>query len=286
MLEKEPSRTALAAAGHRAAHQVLEKGRIFADPLALKILGDEGEAAIRRSSDNPATRGMRFFIAARTKVAETALAEGVETRGVRQLVVLGAGLDTFAYRNPFEGRLRVFEVDHPATQAWKRRRLGEAGIGLPETLAFTPVDFERDSLLEALRAKGFDPAERSFFTWLGVVPYLTEAAIAATLRTIGGLAGGAEVVFDYSDPVATLSPAARAAHQERAARVAALGEPFLSYFEPAELHAQLATLGFARIEDIGPRGLLKRFVGPLPAALARRNRGGHVIFAATAQTPA
>ena len=125
------------------------------------------------------------------------------------------------------------KIDHPATQAWKRRRLGEAGIAVPEGLAFVPVDFERDRLMEKLAPAGLDPESRTFFMWLGVVPYLVEETVFSTLATIGSLSGGAEVTFDYADPPATLSEMQLAAHLERAARVAALGEPWLSYFEPA-----------------------------------------------------
>jgi len=124
----QPSRTALSAAAHRATHQVVEGGRIFADPLALRILGPDAEAIVAQMAAQPQRRGMRLFIAARTRFAEDALAEAA-ARGVRQLVVLGAGLDTFAYRNPFEAAgLKVFEVDHAATQAWKRHRLADAGM--------------------------------------------------------------------------------------------------------------------------------------------------------------
>src|SRR5208283_4755726 len=112
----------LAAAAHRAAHQVLEQGRIFADPLALRILGKDAETVAREAEKQPSARRMRIFIAARARFAEDALAAAVE-RGVRQLVVLGAGLDTYAYRSPLRDRLRIFEVDHPATQAWKRQCL-------------------------------------------------------------------------------------------------------------------------------------------------------------------
>ena len=137
MQKGKPSRTAWAAAAHRAAHQVLEDGRIFADPLALRIMGDAADAAVRDAEDNPSRRGMRIFIAIRTRFAEDALTAAVE-KGVRQLVVLGAGLDTFAYRSPFGDRLRIFEVDHPATQAWKRECLAEAAIPIPHWLTFAP----------------------------------------------------------------------------------------------------------------------------------------------------
>jgi methyltransferase (TIGR00027 family) len=167
----QPSLTARGAAGHRAAHQLLEDGRIFRDPLAVRILGGDPDEIAREAEAAPSRRPMRLFIAVRTRFAEDALAAAAE-RGARQLVVLGAGLDTFAHRNPHEGAgLRVFEVDHPATQAWKRARLAEAGLAAPPSLTFAPVDFERQTLADGLAAAGFDPAAPSFFTWLGVVPY-------------------------------------------------------------------------------------------------------------------
>src|SRR5262245_31635938 len=240
MLEQQPSRTAFAAAAYRAAHQVLDEARIFRDPLALRILGETPES-IRNMAEAARPRsGMRFFIASRSTFAEAALKSGLEERGVEQLVVLGAGLDTFAYRSPLASRLRIFEVDHPATQAWKQRRLSETGIAIPPQLIFAPVDFERDVLMESLEAAGLDPMKRAFFMWLGVVPYLSREAVTATLKAAGDLPGGAEIVFDYSDPPETLSLEMRTLHAYRAARVAAIGEPFLSYFEPADLHALLA----------------------------------------------
>ncbi|HEY4923259.1 MAG TPA: class I SAM-dependent methyltransferase, partial [Roseiarcus sp.] len=183
MQSGQASRTALGAAGHRAAHQVLEQGRIFADPLALRILGADADEAIGEAEREPRRRGLRLFIAVRTRFAEDALAAAI-VRGARQLVVLGAGLDTYAYRADPGAALRVFEVDHPATQAWKRERLASAGIAIPPTLTFAPVDFERESLATGLAAAGLDPARRSFFTWLGVTPYLTEQAIFTTLGYI------------------------------------------------------------------------------------------------------
>jgi methyltransferase (TIGR00027 family) len=289
MLEQEPSRTAFAAAAYRAAHQVVDQGRIFEDPFALPILGLTAEAILTQAQAQQAQGGMRFFIASRARFAETALQRGVEERGVEQLVVLGAGLDTFAYRNPLGDRLRIFEVDFPATQLWKKRRLKDAGIAIPETLAFAPVDFERDSLLGGLEAAGFSGGKRTFFMWLGVVPYLTLAAVRATLTSIGGLKGGAEVVFDYSDPPSSLSPEMRALQAERAARVAAIGEPFLTYFEPPTLHALLSGVGLEVVEDLGPRAIIERFAGAAAlATIAMRGRtlpeqGGHLILAATAR---
>jgi len=216
MQSGEPSRTALAAARHRAAHQLLEQGRIFTDPLALRILGENADSIVREAEQNPSSIRMRVFIAARTRFAEDSLAAAVE-RGVRQLVVLGAGLDTYAYRGEMRERVRIFEVDHPATQAWKRRRLAEAAIPLPSRFTFVPVDFERETLPGGLEAAGFDPAQQTFFTWLGVVPYLAVEAVWSTLSFIASLSQGAHVVFDYSDPPDTLTPEMRAFHDRRRA---------------------------------------------------------------------
>jgi methyltransferase (TIGR00027 family) len=271
----QPSRTAQRAAAHRAVHQLIEHGRIFHDPLAVRILGEDPGALKAEALANPAQRGMRLFIAARTRFAETAVAAGAR-RGVRQLVVLGAGLDTFACRNPHPD-LRVFEVDHPATQAWKRQRLAQAAITAPESLTFAPVDFERIGLAEGLQDAGFDAARPAIFTWMGVVPYLTELAIFATLGFIAGLAAGTEVVFTYSDPPQSMPASAAAAHRRRAARVAALGEPWLSFFTPRSLHQRLRGLGFGEIEDLGPTEVSIVYFGA-PAGSPDR-KGGHLIRA-------
>jgi len=272
----KPSQTALAAAFHRAAHQVLEQGRIFSDPLAIRILGTDARDVARRAEEKPSGRRMRLFIAVRTRFAEDALAVAFE-HGVRQAVALGAGLDTYAYRNPFGERLRVFEVDHPATQAWKQQLLRDAAIPMPNWLTFVPVDFGHETPAERLAPAGFDPRQKTFFTWLGVVPYLKEEAVWATLAFIAGLPGGAQVVFDYSDPPASLAPEGRARHQARARRVAALGEAWITYCEAEALHTKLRALGFGEIEDLGPAEIFARYFpgrsGSVPG------KGGHLIRA-------
>jgi len=297
----EPSRTARAAAFHRAAHQVLEGGRIFADPLALRILGEDAEAVAQEAEKHPSGRRMRIFIAVRTRFAEDALAAAVE-RGVRQLVVLGAGLDTYAYRGAVRERLRIFEVDHPATQAWKRQRLADAGIAVPAWLTFAPVNFEpgkpgtdgcvRDGaadqgrtrlspvlpLSEGLAAAGFDCEQQTFFTWLGVVPYLTEEAVWSTLGFITSLPGGAHVVFDYGDPPDSLSPEMRVFHDRGAARVAELGEAWRTWFEPDQLRARLMGLGFTEVVDLGPPQFAARYFPHRAASVS--DRGGHIVHAA------
>jgi len=277
MQPDKPSRTALEAAAHRAVHQVLEGGCVFSDPLALRILGQDPKTVRLNAEEDPYSRRMRLYVAARTRFAEDALAAAVE-RGVRQVVVLGAGLDTYAYRRPFGDRLRIFEVDHPTTQAWKRYRLARASIPLPGRLSFAPVDFERETLSEGLRAAGFNSAQQTFFTWLGVVPYLTEEAIWSTLGFIAGLPNGAHVVFDYSDPPDSLSSEARAAHYRRAAHLQAVGETLVSHFDPGELRAKLLALGFSKVQDLGPPQIVARY---FPNSLTSPpEKGGHILRAA------
>ncbi|XVU26181.1 class I SAM-dependent methyltransferase [Actinoplanes sp. CA-054009] len=262
----EPSRTAMSAARYRAAHQIIEQGKIFKDDLAVRLLGLPEEELL---ADAP-RRAMRVFIAARHRFAEDALAAAVG-RGVRHLVVLGAGLDTFAYRNPY-AELRVTEVDHPDTQAWKRERLAAAGIAIPSSATHLGLDFERESLGERLALDG--PA---FFLWLGVVPYLTRESCLETLRFIAEREGN-EVVFDYAQSPATMPPERREQLEARASRVARLGEPWLTYFEPPEIAAELTGLGFTAITDLGPSQLAATYFGrpDVPPSTP----GGHVLHAA------
>jgi methyltransferase (TIGR00027 family) len=276
----QPSRTALGAAGLRAAHQVLEGGAIFADPLALRILGISPDDVDRNAEADVAHLRLRYFTALRPRTAEDALIEAV-ARGASQLVVLGAGLDTFAYRTTLGDRLRIFEVDHPDTQAWKRQRLADAAIPIPPTLTFVPVNFETETLLDKLAAAGFDTARRSFFTWLGVVPYLTETAIFATLAAIASLPRGAEVVFDYVNPSASIEQqGTRTAHEALATRVATLGETLQNAFDTDALRTSLIALGFRDIDDAGPQQLAARFFPDRATEPPRR--GAHVVRAATA----
>jgi methyltransferase (TIGR00027 family) len=278
MHERQPSRTALGAAGYRAAHQLLEGGKVFSDPLARTILGDRADAIIAALSANPAQKGMRFFMAARSRFAEDCLGAAV-SRGVRQAVVLGAGLDTFALRNPYSDLgLRVFEVDHPATQAWKRKRLSEVGLALPASLTFAAIDFESDDLGHGLRDAGFDPERPAFFIWLGVVPYLGRDAIAATLRYIASVPD-AEVVFDYGEPLENYLRERRAEIAALAAYAAEIGEPWLSHFDPDEIAQELRRYGFGNLEDLGASKMAIRYLGA-PADTPDSGPGGHVIRAA------
>jgi len=168
---------------------------------------------------------------------------------VTQCVILGAGLDTFAYRNPFPG-LRVFEVDFPATQEWKLDLLEKAGIAVPSNLVFVPLDFEHKSLGEGLAEAGLDFDRPAFFSWLGVVPYLTLDAFRATVSALTRMPAGTTVCFDYAFSPETLSPARRAVFNALSERVAAAGEPFRLFFTPEKLNLELRNAGFHRIEQV------------------------------------
>lgn len=267
-----PSRTALVTAYARAYHQIVDRPRILTDPLAARLVGvsvDELTEFGQPAQDRPGTdadsgilrlgvsdRPRRLFFAARSRFAEDRVAESVAA-GVRQVVILGAGLDTFAYRNPHP-RLRVFEVDHPATQAWKRQRLAASGIDLPEPLTFVPVDFETDSLATRLETAGFVRTDPAVFVWLGVVFYLTPDAARTTLEYIAGQSEPVEVIFDYLQAADTEED--RAKLRARGHRAAAVGEPWLSYFTPDDLAAQLRAMGFTDVEDHSATDLIAGYL--------------------------
>ena len=258
----EPSRSALGVASLRAVHQLLDEPLVLADPIALPLLGAATEAALRNDPftlNDPLSRGLRAALVARSRFVEDELASCVAA-GVRQYLVVGAGLDTFAVRNPYrEQGLRVFEVDHPGTQRWKQQRLAEAGIGVPALLSFVPADFERDDLGSALRQAGCRADEAACVSWMGVTMYLTAEAVAATLRTVAGFAPGSRLCFDYRVPATMLNPIERVINDVIGQRVAALGEPWLSTFDPAQLRQQLLDMGFSTAESATPDELNARY---------------------------
>jgi methyltransferase (TIGR00027 family) len=280
MQQGQASVTALGAAGHRAAHQVLERGFVFADPLAVLILGPDADEAIALAKERPERRSLRLFIAMRRRFAEDSARRAID-KGVRQILVMGAGLDTFAYRLEPAQDMRIFELDHPATQAEKRRRLTDARIAEPPHVSYVAHDFERGSMTDALEAGGFDPDKRTFVLWLGVTPYLTEEAVFTTLGALARLPGGAEVVFDYANPPDGIAEgSARNFHREMAERVAARGEPFQCYLDSADLHARARELGFSEIEDLDRAALVARYLPDFPVP-PRPGPGGHVVSMAT-----
>lgn len=239
------SKTALRVAIRRAAHVLADPPAVLNDPIAARLIGPGFERDLDRAMEKVA-RDFRAFMAARSRFVEDRLAEAVR-QGVKQYVVLGAGLDTFAYRNPFPS-LRVFEVDFPATQQWKRELLASAGIAVPESVTFVPLDFEHKALAVGLAEAGFDARRPAYFGWLGVVPYLTMDAFIATLGDVVRLPEGTAISFDYAFPPDTLAPKRRAIFDRLAERVSAAGEPFRLFFLPDQLERELHALGFRRVE--------------------------------------
>jgi methyltransferase (TIGR00027 family) len=272
MEEGRPSTTAILAAMTRASHLFLDDDpKIFQDPLALGLSGMENEAALRatlgeihseiarQSTPEFAKKFPKYNranITLRQRYAEDELGKALE-RGVKQYVILGAGLDSFAYRRP--DLVRVFEVDHPSTQEWKRARLQELNVARPSNLTFVPVDFERQTLAAALRASGHRSELPTFFSWLGVTMYLTEAAIFETLRYVAALAPGSEIVFQYYLSESLLNEEGRHRLAMYKAVAAARGEPFVSFFEPTDLGSRVKELGFSQVEDLGPEDANARY---------------------------
>jgi methyltransferase (TIGR00027 family) len=264
---RNPSRTAVLTAAARALHRAEPPPWVLDDDLGLRLAGEEGRALaerLRAELPGPALQSFCRWMCVRARVPEDVV-ERASAEGVRQYAILGAGLDSFAYRRPdLVGRVRVFEVDHPATQAWKRRRLAELAIPCPANLAFAPVDFERQTLREGLEAAGFDAAAPAVFAWIGVTMYLTPAAIRATLATIAAGPVGTRVALTYNLPRAALRGLGRAVDTTMARVVAELGEPWISLFEPAEMEGLLRALGFAEIVDFGPEEAARTYFAARP----------------------
>lgn len=290
MQEAQPSQTALRVALRRAAHQVVDaEPLVFRDPFALRTLDSVTAEEIKRTPSarrRPFSAAMRAWVVARARFAEDTLAEGVSCRGVAQYLLLGAGLDTFALRNPFPG-VRVFEVDHPATQMWKRARLASAGLRLPETACFVPVDFETQSLREQLGHAGFSFAQPTMTAWLGVSMYLTRDAFAATVRVLSEFARGSgsdrsALVMDYLQPRAVLPPTEQLMQDSLAARVAQAGEPFRLHFTPEALAADLTACGWRVVEDLGDNELNMLYFSGRSDDLAVRGGGARLCHATPA----
>ncbi|MGC2638554.1 MAG: class I SAM-dependent methyltransferase [Acidobacteriaceae bacterium] len=281
MIEGRRSATAERVALRRAAHRLGDDPVVFDDPLSLAILGDEAANRVRAGAEeenrSPWARGLRAFMAVRSRYAEDELARAV-AQGVRQYVLLGAGLDTFAYRNP-HAHLLVYEVDFPETQAWKLWRLEHGGIPIPPSVRFAPVDFERHSLEDGLAAAGFRRDAPAFFSWLGVVPYLTRLAAFATLGFIASLPQGSGVVFDYVIPRELMGERERGNFDALAARVARAGEPFRLFFDPAQLALDLRALGFTHLEDLDRTAIRARWFPAEGTEQRLHGRSGRLLCA-------
>ena len=266
----QPSFTALTAAAARAAHLVVDSEPvIFADTLASALLGERADELLSYHTSHgthPVLAGARAQVTCRSRYTEEALARAAG-RGVTQYVVLGAGLDSFAYRSGgLAGgrRVRVFEVDHPVTQDWKRRALAHARVTVPGGVTFVPADLAADALPGLLVTAGFDSSAPALVSWLGVTMYLTGDAIAATLGALGDLAPGSEVIADYMLP-AELRDDAGAVYGSLVGQAAAeRGEPWLSCLAPEEMADLARAAGFAAVRNVPQRDAI-------PAALWQRS---------------
>lgn len=275
-MEAVPSRTALRVALRRAAHQIVDSPLVFEDPLAVRILSQQYAEDLRRTpvrADRPYSVALRAHMVARSRYAEDALRLAVEA-GVRQYVLLGAGLDTFAYRNPWP-TVRVFEVDHPATQQWKHEMLSASGIEIPNNLIYVPVDFERQSLAVRLVESGFDATQPVFFAWLGVIAYLTLEAFRRTVAFIAAQQPGSGVALDYGQPREVLPVLERLALDSLAARVQQAGEPFQLAFTPQAIAVEFSA--FSRIEDVGATEINARYFAGRNDQLRLRGSGGRLF---------
>lgn len=279
MRDDEPSRTAMLTALARARHQLVDGGRVFKDPLALTILGPQREAAVRAAAGrdaNPIARAMRGPVAARSRIAEDTLAEAVAA-GATQYVLLGAGLDTFLCRNPWGERVRVFELDHPATQAWKRRMLHEAGLTPPPSASLVSVDFAHEDFIARLWQAGWDASRPTVFAWLGVSMYLPEAAVMDCLGAIARhSAPGSVLVFDFVRRPPRFNLPRRALMAFLSRRFAAMGEPWLGFLDADELSAQMQAMGYQAPEFLSASHLAQQFLqgAHIPA---RHSRFGQMI---------
>jgi methyltransferase (TIGR00027 family) len=275
MRDDGASRTAFGAAQHRQYHQVFDgTPKILEDRIIGKLLGSgslESLMARKAYFDSAAGRGLRSSIVLRGRYAEDRLRIAVD-EGIGQVLFLGAGLETYAYRqaNPKRPR-RIFEIDHPSTQGRKRGLLESAGLAMPENLVFVPVDFESMDLMAELGNAQFARGEPSFISWLGVTVYLTEAAIDEVLSFAAGLAKGSQLVLSYAEPPTESVPAiGRATIAQRAE---AAGEPWISFFAPEEMEAKLRAHGFSEILRLGPEEAERLFAGRTDGLRAPRRPG-------------
>jgi methyltransferase (TIGR00027 family) len=260
--------TALTAAAARAAHLIVDsEPLVFADPLAAALLGPRADELIdyhRHHGSHPVLAGARAQVTFRSRYTEDLVA----ARRPDQYVVLGAGLDSSAYRQPTAAR--VYEVDRPDAQLDKRRRLAAAAIAEPPAVVYVPVDFERQSLVDSLQRQGFQPGRPAVVSWLGVSMYLTRDALGATLRELAGFASVTEVVLDYLVPAALQDEDGRTYADAVAQMSADRGEPWLTLCTPDELTALAA--GFGTIVHIGQHDrpwLCDRSDALRPSTLAR-----------------
>jgi methyltransferase (TIGR00027 family) len=267
-MEAGASLTAIGAARMRAAHLLLDDDpKIFRDDFALRFGGCESEASLRADTSTGLAeiaakvgpeiaqrvlQAGRAVMIMRSRYTEDALSQAI-ANGITRYVILGAGLDSFAWRHPqLASRVEVVEVDHPSSQQWKRRRLQELGIDEPPNLKFLPIDFEKQTLLDGLSDGGYPLDKPAFFSWLGVTQYLTRETVLDTFKQVATLGSGTEISFTFVVPQNLLARGDQRSLAMAAAAAAARGEPWLTFFEPDELTRQLQELGLTRVEYLSP----------------------------------
>lgn len=272
----QPSHTAWLAAVARARHQLLDGGVVFADPLAVRILGPVQAAALAadpEAGQGRISRRLRGPLAARSRIAEDTVAEAV-SRGASQCVLLGAGLDTFALRNPWPDRLRVFEVDHPATQAWKRRLMADMSLATAGRTTWVPVDFERQDAFDALSAAGWRADQATAVVWLGVTVYLTPERVAHSLRRMGqALSPGSVLIFDFVRRPARWRLLRRLVLAGLSGRYRRFGEPWQCYLDEPALRRQLDDAGFQKVEVLDAGWMERHLLAGRPIPPEHRRLG-------------
>ena len=269
MPEQKSSETALGIAILRAAHQLIDnEPKILDDPISMRMLDDATHLRIRNHPEAYQTarlKALRVQAVVRSRFAEDRLAAAV-THGVRQFVILGAGLDTFAYRQPaWAAGLQIFELDQPASQVTKRRLLETANISVPPNLAYLEIDFEKDSLRSVLEGGHFNFMEPAFFSCLGVLMYLTEDAVNSILRFVVSTHPPGEIVFSFANRAAQPGISSRVSTTER--KAAKLGEPWLTKAQPDILEEELRGLGFSEIMFLTPKMILEQYLQNRPDGL-------------------
>ncbi|MGW9431840.1 class I SAM-dependent methyltransferase [Streptomyces decoyicus] len=277
-----PDSTAVRVALWRAMHvQVDSPPHVIEDEIGLQLAAPDEGWRRRPDMDPRGTSGFRAAIVARARFIEDLAAEQAG-HGVSQYVVLGAGLDTFAQRRPeIASRLRVFEIDQPVTQAWKRRRLTELGYGIPDWLRLVPVDFEAGGdWWEQLSEAGFDPGLPAVVACTGVTMYLTEDATAATLRRLAGLAPGSTLAMTFMLPTELVDDADRPALEATRPQAQAAGTPFISFYAPQEMLALAHDAGFEDAHHVSGSVLAERYFADRTDGL-RPSSGEDLLIATT-----
>ncbi|MEP3890553.1 MAG: class I SAM-dependent methyltransferase [Hellea sp.] len=296
MIEGKPSQTAFLTAVQRGHHfHTAPEPKVLRDNLALDLAGLENLQAAQvyidkmiqvfsaLSDDETASIFMGRIdgsVCMRSRVVEEELAIARE-RGLKQLVILGAGLDSTAYRClDLTKVLDVFEVDHPSTQAWKKEQVKAAGITVPDNLSYVSFDFENQTLGEALKLGGVKTDSMTFFTWLGVHMYLTDAAVKSTLNVLGAYPKGSEIVMDFISPSYVLAGGVPENSVEQLQKVVTeMGEPIKSRYYEAELEEILKTAGFSEVKYLSAKWLVDNYLGGDKAAFDMPDEATSILTA-------